>query len=150
VKVIAQVRRRFDPRTPLLAVMFVLAGCSTVDGAAYAACPESQAMRVGNYPSSVLLPPGSIIERKMHGAPPEYASDNYVVVAKASGSPDEILSFYRCALPSHNLSIISEEQGNVLLVRFAGEGIDDGSITLSGDTDNGGTRVEIFVIENAE
>ena len=134
----------------MIAAMLVLPGCSTVDGAAYAACPESQAMRVENYPSSIILPSGSIIDRQTHGQPPEYASDNYVVVAQAPATPDDILSFYRCVLPRENLAIISEEKGNVLLIRFTGAGIDDGSITLSADTENGLTRIEIFVIENGD
>jgi hypothetical protein len=144
----SQERRRFDPRWPLIAAVLVLASCSTVDAAAYAACPESRMIRVENYPSALILPSGSIIERQTHGQPPEYASSNHVVVAQAPAPPDEILSFYRCALPSQNLAIISEEKANVLLIRFTGAGIDDGSITLSADTENGGTRIEIFVIEN--
>ena len=139
--------RNFHLRWSMIAATLVLVSCSTVDGAAYAACPESQAMRVENYPSSILLPSGSIIDRQTHGQPPEYASDNYIVAAQASGSPEDILSFYRCMLPSQNLSIISEEKGNVLLIRFTGAGIDDASITLNGETENGGTRIGIFVIE---
>lgn len=141
-------RRRFCPLWPMMAAMLVLAGCATTDGAADAACPESRATGVETYPSSIILPPGSVIEQQTHGQPPEYASDNYVIAASAPGTQDDILSFYRCALPRQNLSIISEEQGNILLIRFAGEGIDEGSITLNGDAEKGRTRVEIFVIEN--
>tara|TARA_R110002124_G_scaffold77169_7_gene206615 strand:+ start:4832 stop:5233 length:402 start_codon:yes stop_codon:yes gene_type:complete len=133
-----------------MAVVLVLAGCSTIDGVADAACPESPTTEVENYPSSIILPPGSVIEQQTHGQPPEYASDNYIIVANVPGTQDDILSFYRCALPRQNLSIISEEQGNILLIRFAGEGIDEGSITLNGDAENGRTRVEIFVIENPQ
>ena len=57
------------------------------------------------------------------------------------------MAFYRCMLPRQNLSIIREEQGNVLLIRFAGDAIDDGSVTLSDDGEGDGTRIEIFVIE---
>lgn len=140
--------RWFRPLWPAMAAMLVLAGCSTIDGPADAACPQSPTTGVETYPSSIILPPGSVIEQQTHGQPPEYASDNYVIVAIVPGTQDDILSFYRCALPRQNLPIISEEQGNILLIRFAGEGIDDGSITLNGDADKGGTRVEIFVIEN--
>lgn len=146
----APIGRTLDFPMMLTAIMLVLASCSTLDSAANADCPELRTVEVENYPPSIILPPGSVIELQTHGQPPEYASDNYVIVANVPRTQDDILTFYRCALPRQNLSIISEEQGNVLLLRFAGEGIDDGSITLSGDTGDGGTRVEIFVIENAE
>ena len=142
--------RTLDFPMMLTAIMLVLASCSTLDSAANAACPELRTVEVENYPPSIILPPESVIKQQTHGQPPEYASENYVIVANVPGTPDDILAFYRCALLSRNLSIISEEQGNVQLLRFAGEGIDDGSITLSGDIDNGGTHIEIFVIEKAE
>ena len=46
-----------------------------------------------------------------------------------------------------NLAIISEEKGYVLLIRITGAGIDDGSITLGEASEDGGTGIEIFVIE---
>lgn len=137
-------------RWPLMVAMLVFSSCSAIGSAAIAACPESRMMQVESYPSSIILPSGSIVEQQTHRQPPEYASDNYVIVANVQGTQGEILSFYRCALPTQNLSITSEEKGNVLLIRFAGEGIDDGSITLSEGVDKDQTRVEIFVIENAE
>ena len=140
----------FVPGRMLAPLLFLIAGCSTMDGAATAACPESQAVQIENYPPSILLPQDAIVERQTAGHPPEHASDNHVIVAKAAGTVETVAAFYRCMLPRRNLSIISEEQGNVLLIRFAGANIDDGSITISGDRDNGGTRIEIFVIEKAQ
>ncbi len=102
-------------------------------------------MQVENYHSWILLPHDAIIEQQTAGHPPEYASDNHAIVAKTPGTVEAALAFYRCMLPRQNLSIISEEQGNVLLIRFAGDAVDDGSITLSDD--GIGTRIEIFVIE---
>lgn len=104
-------------------------------------------MQVESYPSWILLPRDAIIEQQTAGHPPEYASDNYAIVAKTAGTVEAALAFYRCMLPRKNLSIISEEQGNVLLVRFAGDAVDDGSITLRDDGKGDGTRIEIFVIE---
>jgi hypothetical protein len=139
--------RRFDLGWSLALSPFLLASCATMDSAAKAACTDLQVMQVDNYPSSILLPHDAIIEQQTAGHPPEYASDNYVVAAKTAGTVEAALAFYRCMLPSRNLSIISEEKGNVLLIRFAGDAIDDGSITLSDDAEGGGTRIEIYVIE---
>lgn len=142
--------RRAHLRWPLMAAVLVLSSCTTMDSAANAACPESRPMEVEHYPSAFILPSGSAIEQQSHGRPSEYSSSNYSILADVPGTQNDILSFYRCALPSRNVSIISEEQGNVLLIRLAGEGIDDGSITLSEGNENGRIRVEIFVIENAK
>jgi hypothetical protein len=138
---------RIDLGWSLVLSLLLVTSCSTMDGTAKAACPESQAMQIENYPSSILFPDDAIIEQQTAGHPPEYASDNYAVVAQTPGTVDTVSAFYRCMLPRQNLSIISEEQGNVLLIRFAGEAVDDGSITLSDDVEGGGTRIEIFVIE---
>tara|TARA_R110000796_G_scaffold8843_17_gene29015 strand:- start:21865 stop:22335 length:471 start_codon:yes stop_codon:yes gene_type:complete len=147
VKIILRGGRRFALGWLLAPSLFSLASCAMADSGAKTACPESQAMQVENYPSSILLPQGAIIERKTAGHPPEYASDNYAVVATTAGTVEAALAFYRCMLPRQNLSIIREEQGNVLLIRFAGDAIDDGSVTLSDDGEGDGTRIEIFVIE---
>ncbi|WP_339688856.1 hypothetical protein [uncultured Parasphingorhabdus sp.] len=147
MKIISRGGRRFALGWVLAPSLFSLASCATADSGAKAACPESQAMQVENYPSWNPLPQDAVIEQQTAGHPPEYASDNYAIVAKTAGTIEAVSAFYRCMLPRQNLTIISEEQGNVLLIRFAGESVDDGSITLRGDGEGDETRIEIFVIE---
>ena len=131
----------------LTAAALTLTGCAAANVSANPDCDAGAAMQVKGFPAAVMLPAGAVIDSQSSGSPPEFASDNYQVVAHSASDSEAVRSFYRCALPARGFPIIDEEQGNVWLLRFSGLEVDDGSVMVGDGRAAGEVSIQIFLIE---
>lgn len=134
----------------LPAVSLTLAGCAANNVAAHTVCDAGPSIQVEGFPAAAVLPAGAIIDSQSSGFPPEFASDNYQVVAYAAADIETIRRFYRCALPELGYPVIGEEQGNVWLLRFGGPAVDDGSVLVGDGRTEGEVAIQIFMIEKED
>ena len=129
------------------ALALTLTGCAAADVSANAVCDASPAIQVEGFPAAVMLPAGAVIDSQSSGSPPQFASDNYQVVAHSASDIEAVRGFYRCALPAQGFPIIDEEQGNVWLFRFSGPEVDDGSVLVGDGSTEGEVSIQIFLVE---
>ncbi len=131
----------------LPAMALTLTGCAAANVSAKPVCDAGPSIQVEGFPSAVILPAGAVIDSQSSGSPPEFASDNYQVVAHSAADIDAVQGFYRCALPAQGYPLIEEEQGNSWLLRFSGPAVDDGSVLVGDGRTEGEVSIQIFLIE---